>query len=74
MSLNDLLEAQLLRCKAECEAVNAELQQIVVGADPQNLVEFEPAIRAVLKRLKETADRLHDATIASEKSVLARVQ
>lgn len=64
MSLNDLLEAALLHCRAECEAVNAELQQIMVAADPDNLVELEPAIRAVLKRLKEASDRLHDATIA----------
>ena len=74
MSLSDLLEAALQHCKAECEAVNAELHQIMVTADPQNLVELEPAIQAVLKRLKEASDRLHDATIALRTVVQARGQ
>ena len=64
MSLNDLLEAALLQCKAECEAVNIELHRIMTTADPENLVELAPAIGAVLKRLKEASDRLHDATVA----------
>ena len=74
MSLNDLLEATLQHCRAECEAVNAELQQIMVAADPDNLVDLEPAIQAVLKRLKEASDRLHDATIALRTAVQARGQ
>ena len=64
MSLNDLLEAALLHYRAECEAVSAELRQIMITADSENLVETEPAIRAVLKRLKEANDRLQDATTA----------
>ena len=70
--MNDLLEAALLHCKAECEAVTAELQHIMIAADPENLVEVEPAIRAVLKRLKEASDRLHDATTALRIIVQAR--
>ena len=74
MSLNDLLAAELLRCKAECTAVNAELLRIVANADPHNIVELEDAIRAALKRLKEAADRLHDATVALNNSAQTRVQ
>lgn len=72
--MNDLLEAELQRCKAECEAVNAELQEIVVRADPQNLMEFASAVAIALKRLKEAADRLHDAAAALRNSVQPRVQ
>lgn len=74
MSLKDLLAAELLRCKAECTAVNAELLRIVANADPENLVDLEGAIRAVLTQLKEAADRLHDATAALKDSVHPRVQ
>ena len=72
MSVNDLLEAALLHCKAECEAVTAELQQIAVAADPENLVELGPAILAVLGRLKEASDRLHDMTTALRTVVVTR--
>ena len=74
MALNDLLEAELRLCQAECEAVNAELRRIVAGADPQTLLELAPSIGAVLKRLKEAADRLHDTTIAIQKVIQTRAQ
>jgi hypothetical protein len=74
MSLNGLLEAGLLRCKAECEALSAELQEIMVGADPQNLIEHASAIRSVLNRLKIASDRLHDATIALKNVVQTRLR
>jgi hypothetical protein len=53
MSLKVRLEAELLRCHAECETVAAELKQIMARADPLRIVELEPAIGAVLKRLKK---------------------
>ena len=74
MSLNDLLEAALLHCKAECEAITAELQQIVVTADPENLVELAPMIHGVLERLKAASDRLHDASTALRTVIKARGQ
>ena len=74
MSLSDLLEAALLHCKAECEAVSSELHQIMVSADPDRLVELQPAIQAVLKRLKEASDRLHDVTVALRNVVQTRGQ
>lgn len=74
MSLNDLLAAELRRCKAECMAVNAELLQIVARADPEKLVELEDAIRGALQRLKEAADRLHDATIALRSGIRTRAE
>jgi hypothetical protein len=64
MSLKDRLEAELRRCQAECEAIAAELKQIMVKADPQRVADLEPAIGAVLKRLKEASDRLQDLTSA----------
>ena len=72
MSLNDLLEAELRRCQAECDAVSAELQRIVAGANPQALADLAPAIGAVLKRLKQAADRLHDTTLALQKVIQTR--
>ena len=74
MSLNDLLAAELLRCKAECTEVNAELLRIVARADPENLVELEDSIRAALQRLKGAADRLHDASVALRSSILPRIE
>jgi|RhiMetdeSRZDD1v2_1073273.scaffolds.fasta_scaffold526690_1 hypothetical protein len=44
--------------------MTAELQQIAVAADPENLVELGPAIHAVLGRLKEASNQLHDVTTA----------
>jgi hypothetical protein len=69
-----LLEAELLRCKAKCAAVTAELQRIVVNADAEKLAELETAIRTQLKQLKEAADRLHHATIALKNGIPSHIQ
>lgn len=71
--LIDLLEAELQRCKAEFEAANAALKQIIVNADPQRKAELVPAIQAALERLKEANDRLQDAISALRKNT-SRVQ
>lgn len=72
--LNKLLEAEWRRCKAECESIAVELQQVAMRADPQRVAELEPVVGAVLKRLKEASDRLQDITSALNILVRTRAQ
>jgi len=72
--LIELLDAELRHCKAEFEAISAELQDMIAKRERPTFGEIEPAIRAIMTRLNRAATRLHDATVAFTKASGTRAQ